>query len=131
MRPARHPLDTGDTWWHSRVTLSVAPTRPRSPFGDRLRAQLDQRNVSIRALSRRMNPGNPEVAKRSLLRWISGRVVPSPVSVATIADALGCEMADLSDDDEEADQEMRILGEMFLELLARVEAMRKRNEARS
>lgn len=70
-----------------------------------------------------MNPANPDVAKRSLLRWIAGTVQPGPVSVAAIAAALGCDPSELSVDDEE-DPSMREAFDLFVALMQRLDALR-------
>jgi transcriptional regulator with XRE-family HTH domain len=76
--------------------------RPRSTFGDQLRAELERQGLSIRKLARLMNPDKPEIARRSLAKWIAG-TRPSPASRVLVADALGVEVATFEDADDSED----------------------------
>jgi transcriptional regulator with XRE-family HTH domain len=81
----------------------------RTPFGARLRAELDRQGISNRELARRLDPADPEGARRSIARWLAPRdraVTPSRPNVAAIAAALGVQPEELQpeeDDDEESD----------------------------
>lgn len=80
------------------------PNHPRTAFGQRLAAELDRQNVSARELARRMNPGDPELQRRSVARWLAplGKAVnPSPSSRAGAAVALGLDVSAFDDEDEE------------------------------
>lgn len=90
----------------------MATTRHRSAFGHRLRAELDRQGLSIRALSRRLEPQNPDQARRSLIRWLSGQTNPRPATRQMIADALGVSVqvfADDEEDEEEADLDAELM----------------------
>ena len=78
-----------------------AATKPRSLFGDRLRRELDRTGVSIRGLSRRLDPKNPDAARRNLTRWIGGHNVPTPANRDAVADALGVDRSVFSEDEDE------------------------------
>lgn len=65
-------------------------------------------------------------SRQHMIRLEKGQHQPRPEMRARIADALGDPSLTAGDDDEEDDAEMVVLGEMFLELLTRVEAMRSR-----
>jgi transcriptional regulator with XRE-family HTH domain len=93
----------------------------RTPFGSRLRAELDRQRVSNRELARRLDPTDPEGARRSVARWLApkGRAVtPSAPNIAAIAAALGVRPEDLEpeEDEEESDLAMRML-EMIREVV--------------
>lgn len=82
--------------------MSVVPRRSR--FGSKLRLELDNRGMSLRAFARKVNPDQPEVARRNLARWIGGYNQPSRLNRIAVARAFG--MPDdsfLDEDDEEAD----------------------------
>jgi transcriptional regulator with XRE-family HTH domain len=81
--------------------MSVAP---RTRFGEKLRKELDARQMSVRALARVIDPNRPEAARRNLVRWIGGYNDPSRISRIAVADALGLpHELFLEEDDEEAD----------------------------
>lgn len=88
-----------------RVTLMVVE---RTPFGRKLRDQLDRQSISVRELARRMQPDDPESARRNIARWLAPRasaVMPSRANVRAVAEALGVAPDELNgdDDDEESD----------------------------
>lgn len=86
--------------------MAVAP-KERSTFGSRLRAELERQGLSLRKLSRRLDPQNPERARRNLSRWVAGHHRPSPGSRVLIAEALGLHRDHFADDDDdEEDAEM-------------------------
>ena len=76
----------------------------RLRFAVELRAAIDDKGVSVRALSRKLNPRSPETARSNLMRWLRGAHVPSRTSRRAVAVALGLP-ADYfgADDDEEED----------------------------
>jgi transcriptional regulator with XRE-family HTH domain len=78
-------------------------TRPRTRFGDQLRAELDRQQLSVRKLARLMSPANPEPMRRNLARWIGGYNQPSRIHRVMVADALSVPLETFEEDDEEAD----------------------------
>lgn len=77
----------------------------RTSFGTRLRSELDRQRLSSRELARRINPRDPESARRNIARWLAplGQAVnPSRASARLVADALGVALDELVDDEEEA-----------------------------
>lgn len=90
----------------------------RSPFGEKLRAELARQGISIRELGRRMDPAKPDIARRNLSRWIAG-TKPTKGSRVLVAHALEVDPSHFDeDDDEEADQEM---ADLFRALLHRID----------
>jgi lambda repressor-like predicted transcriptional regulator len=83
-------------------TQVATTTRPRSTFGDQLRAELERQEMSIRKLARRMNPDNPGIARRSLHKWIAG-TRPSPASRLVVAEALGVEASTTFPDSDDSE----------------------------
>jgi transcriptional regulator with XRE-family HTH domain len=82
----------------------AATIPPRTNFGQKLRAELDRQQISVRKLGRTLDPQRPEVARRNLARWIGGYNQPSRLNRIAVAEALGVPAeAFLEDDDEEAD----------------------------
>lgn len=57
-------------------------------FSKRLREQLDVQGVSIRELSRRLDPVSPETARSNIHGWLRGEHVPSRLSRRALARAL-------------------------------------------
>lgn len=78
--------------------------RPRTQFGEKLRAELDRQQISIRKLARVMAPGSPEPMRRNLARWIGGYNQPSRIHRIMVADALGLPLETFTEDDEEPEQ---------------------------
>lgn len=102
------------------------PLKPRSSFGDQLRAQLDRHPTikSARALSRTMSPARPENARRMLQKWINGEAKPTQASRVAVADALGIDPVTFaSEDDEEEAARMREAFRLFSELMEHVREM--------
>lgn len=58
-------------------------------FAERLRTELRQAGVSVRALSRRLRPDNPEDARRNLNRWLHEGILPRSEQRVEVARALG------------------------------------------
>lgn len=75
----------------------------RLRFAVKLREALDQQGQSVRGLSKRLNPENPETARSSLQKWLRGRHVPSRASRRSVAVALGLPPDHFGDEDEEED----------------------------
>lgn len=73
-------------------------------YGDSLRSFLASRNISTRTLAKRLNPSNPESARRDLNRIFAGRE-PRAEKREEIAAALGVERREIEGDpdDEEED----------------------------
>lgn len=111
------------------------PNHPRTAFGQRLAAELDRQNVSARELARRMNPADPELQRRSIARWLApvdAAVNPSPSSRANAAAALGLDVAEFAEDDEEEAAQMpltrddfSVLGDLMARFGATFEALGK------
>lgn len=83
----------------------VTDTHRRSWFVPKLEGAIAAQGTSIRALARALRPDNPEAARRSLHRYLAGRVPPAPQR-RRIAEALGVDPSTLepdTEDDEEAD----------------------------
>lgn len=59
------------------------------PFNIQLRADLDELDVSVRELARRLNPENPEGARSGIHKWLRGDHFPSRSSRRQVAQALG------------------------------------------
>ena len=70
-------------------------------FSARLGEALVQHNVSIRGLAKRINPEDPESARRNLHRWLAAENYPSKASRQAIADGLGITREELDPDEEE------------------------------
>jgi len=80
-----------------------SPALRRTVFGEKLRRELDRQDVSVRALARKLQPQQPEVARRNLARWIGGYNRPTTAHRDAIADALGVSREQFAADDEEED----------------------------
>ena len=84
-----------------------AHAKPRSPFGQRLRLELDDAGLSIRELSKRLNQGQPDHARRNLTRWLAnGGNVPTRSNRQAVAVALGLDPSTFDEDDDEEDAEL-------------------------
>lgn len=91
----------------------------RSHFGEKLRAEIDRQRISIRELSRRIDPGRPEIARRNLSRWISG-TRPTKPSRVLVAHALGVEPGYFDEDDEDEDPEVEFLVSSLIQRVHRL-----------
>lgn len=73
-------------------------------YSEWLRRQMDDRQVTTRELARRLNPDDPEIARRAVRRYLAG-MVPIERTRDRIAHALGIRetgpraVADDSEDD--------------------------------
>lgn len=73
----------------------MASTTPApTPFAQWLRAQLEERDWGVRTLARRMNPAEPEVARRALNHYLRGSL-PTDTYRALIAEGLGVPVAEV------------------------------------
>lgn len=70
-------------------TQTAPPT-----FAQWLRAQIDERGWGVRTLARRMNPAEPEIARRALNRYLCGSL-PTDTYRQQLADGLGIPVADV------------------------------------
>lgn len=105
--------------WHIARRMSITP-KPRSRFGEQLRGELGRQGLSIRQLSRRIDPSKPEHARRALARWIAG-TTPTAASRRAVAEALGVDPAFFDDDeDEEAATALRAITALFGDLVGRI-----------
>lgn len=79
---------------------------PHTRFGRNLRAELDRQSISVRELSRRLNPSDPDSARRTIARWLTplgeAAVKPSRASLLAVADALAVDPSELDDEDDDA-----------------------------
>src|SRR4051812_15275741 len=84
--------------------------KARSAFGEKLRGELNRRDLSIRQFSRILDPTKSEQARRSLAKWIAaGPPNPSKGSRRLVADALGLDPKFFDEDDEEDDPELELI----------------------
>lgn len=113
-----------------RVTLSAIPSErktkdPRAvAFGRKLRAEmLKAGNVSSRELGRRLATDqlNATAARRTVMRYLSGDVLPSLERRVELADALGCRRESLELDEDEEDDLYAVLVSA-MRSIARLEA---------
>jgi transcriptional regulator with XRE-family HTH domain len=79
----------------------------QTEFGRWLCGELESRDWGIRTLARRINPGEPEIARRALNRYVHEGTLPSPEYRAAIADALGVDVDELPGDDEDEEVPLR------------------------
>jgi hypothetical protein len=70
-------------------------------FSDKLNAVLEDRSMSNRGLANRIDPENPESARRTIRKWRSGQQTATQASRNSVTDALGLERGSLDPDDEE------------------------------
>lgn len=63
----------------------------RARFASQLRSALDEADVSVRSLAKRLNPESPETARSNLMRWLRGAHMPSRRSRRRVALELGLE----------------------------------------
>lgn len=77
-------------------------------FAPKLATALEETRTSVRELARRMNGGDPESARRSLHRYLIGRV-PSAETRKRIAELLGIDPQQLEPDADEEEDEASVL----------------------
>lgn len=77
-------------------------------FAPKLATSLEQTGTSVRELARRMNGGDPESARRSIHRYLIGRV-PNQETRQRIAELLGIDPATLEPDDDDEEDETAVL----------------------
>jgi len=53
-----------------------------------IRTERKRAGLSIRALGKKLVPTNPEVGRRSIYRWESGKTTPTQSSLDALAEAL-------------------------------------------
>lgn len=75
----------------------------RETYGVWLSRKLDETGHTVRAFAKRMNPDNPEIARRTLRRYLSGQYVPRDAAKREIALHLGSDEIGPDDDDDEDD----------------------------
>ena len=76
----------------------------RLTFALHLRRAMDDKEISIRELARRLNPENPEAPRSLLHKWLKGKHVPSRTSRRAVARALDLPVGHfVEDDDSEED----------------------------
>lgn len=87
-------------------------------YGESLQAALDRTEVSVRELARRLNPSDPETARRSVKRYLRGSQTPTVQTREQIADALGLSRSDI-----EGDTDM--VADLYVQLRAAKDATRQ------
>lgn len=98
-------------------------------YGQHLRRYLDEHGISVRSLSRRLNPEKPEAARRQLNRIIKGRE-PRAATRERIADALDTTREAIEGSDEEdEDQMVDALLSRISDLTRDVQKLRRRRVA--
>jgi transcriptional regulator with XRE-family HTH domain len=86
------------------ATDITASRARRLTFALRLRQAMDEQSISIRELSRRLSPDNPEGTRSLIHKWLKGKHVPSRTSRRAVAIAMGVSPDHfLEDDDSEED----------------------------
>lgn len=90
---------------------TVIGRRPRSLFGEILRAELERQGISTRELARRLADGPEKVenTRRTLIRYMRGEVLPGLQARETIAAALSLDPAVFADDADRAARRDRVL----------------------
>lgn len=85
-------------------------------FADHLRRAMNAKNMSSRKLAKAWHPESPESYRRSIMRYLSGKVTPTPEVRDQLAAALGVspEMLPLAVDN-------RTVADMTADLMARLE----------
>lgn len=87
--------------------MATSTSRPRRDLADTalarwLRTQLDEQNLGVRTLAKKINPADPEVPRRTLNRILFEGAYPSDTNRAAIASALEIPSEEMpSEDDEE------------------------------
>ena len=72
-------------------------------FADKLRSELERREMGVRTLARQIDPRNPERTRRSLNKWLAGEHEPSQASRDSVTDALDLERGALDPDERDED----------------------------
>lgn len=91
-------------------------------FGPKVFSELHRQNIGIRTLARKMDPKQPERARRNLNRWIHEGVKPSPANRVAVAVALGIDEGEFADEDDEEDAEtLMAFGQLMRALDLRVD----------
>jgi transcriptional regulator with XRE-family HTH domain len=78
-------------------------------FANELRGELKDRDwpgSGISELARRLNPENPDYARRSIHRWLNGQNYPQTAQRRQIAEALGLASDRFESEDDEEDEEL-------------------------
>lgn len=91
-----------------RVTVAAREIQ-RTRFGEWLDGELRRQRLSRRKLAKRINPHDPEGARRNIARWtadIADAVSPSDASKDALAAALGVKREDMPDDEDEEDADV-------------------------
>lgn len=93
------------------VGMTTAARKRRGSFGRILRAELDEQNVSIRELARRVaeEDGHVENVRRLLHLYLSGEVSPREEMRERIADALSIDPTVFAEDAERQAERERLI----------------------
>lgn len=95
-----------------------------------LSRKLDEGNFTVRGFAMKMNPENPEIARRTLRRYLSGQYVPRQAARDEIAAQLGStETGPTASDDDEEDDLLAALERRVNELSLLIQQARNSNAA--
>lgn len=101
----------------------MSNTTARESYGDWLTRKMEEGGWSQRSLARAWNPDAPEIARRSLKRYLKG-VMPIARTREEIAKALGTEETGPVDDaDEEAPDLVSDLRRLLAEAVERLDLL--------
>ena len=109
------------------MTAAAKPLNPRAiAFGRQLREVMAEREVSSRELGRRLASDSltPPAARRQVMKYLSGRVLPSDERRGDLADALGVERDRLAVDEDDEESDLFVGLYMAVRAIARHEAER-------
>ena len=70
-------------------------TRATTPLAEWLTAALEERGWGVRTLARKMNPAEPEIARRALNRYLFEGSDPNDSYRDSIAEALGVDSSEV------------------------------------
>lgn len=108
--------------------VSEKPLNPRAiAFGRQLRAAMLDKDVSSRELGRRLASQNvtAPAARRQVMKYLSGSVLPSAERRAALADALGVEHERLAVDEDDEESDLFLTLYTALQAIARHEIRRE------
>lgn len=77
-------------------------THKGQSFSEKLRGEMDARNMGARTLARLIEPENIEQARKTVRRWLGG-MTPTQANRDKVTDALGLERGALDPDPDDED----------------------------